>query len=231
MPAGEFLMGSTDEDIARVVREDPKWLAEEFADEKPQRKVYLDGYWMYKTEVTVAQYRKFCEATKREMPEAPSWGWKDSHPVVRVTWADAAAYAEWVGVTLPSDAQWEKAARGTDGLIYPWGNDWDAAKCANSVATKLKSTVPVGSYAAGASPHGCLDMAGNVWVWVQDWYGPYSAEPQVNATGPSSGEFRILRGGSWASSWGFVHTTFRTMNEPTTSGLNFGFRCVSPQAP
>ena len=156
VPAGEFLMGSTDDEGVR--------------DERPQRKVYLDGYWMYKTEVTVAQYRKFCEATNREMPEAPEWGWKEDHPVVNVSWHDAVDYAKWAGASLPTEAQWEKAARGTDGRVFPWGNEWDAGACANSVSWSLKGTKPVGSCPAGASPYGCVDMAGNAWEWCADWY-------------------------------------------------------------
>lgn len=227
VPAGEFLMGSTDEDIARVRSEYPIVIA----DEKPQRKAYLGGYWMYKTEVTVAQYRKFCEATNREMPEAPDWVWKDSHPMVWVSWGDAAAYAKWAGVSLPTEAQWEKAARGTDGLIYPWGNDWDAAKCANSVATKLKSTLPVGSYPAGASPYGCLDMAGNVYEWCADWYdeGYYGKAPSKNPPGPASGSHRVLRGCSWFDgiSGGFrcAYRHVSHLGFPDQSFSFVGFRC------
>jgi len=112
IPAGEFIMGSSKYDR-----------------ETPQREVYLDGYWIYKYEVRVAQYRKFCQHTGREMPSPPSWRWADDHPMVNVTWDDAAAYTRWAGGRLPTEAQWEKAARGTDGREYPWGDDWDASKC------------------------------------------------------------------------------------------------------
>ncbi len=115
IPAGTFLMGSK--------------AGEGSDDEHPQHTVDLTGYWIYRTDVTVAQYRKFCTATGREMPDAPDWGWQDDHPVVNVDWDDANAYADWAGAALPTEAQWEKAARGTDGRIYPWGNDWDATKC------------------------------------------------------------------------------------------------------
>jgi len=120
VPAGEFLMGSKE--------------GEGDDDERPQHTVYLDAYWIYKTEVTVAQYRKFCQATGRQMPEEPSvQAWTDDHPIVNVSWDDAVAYGKWAGAALPTEAQWEKAARGTDGRQYPWGNDWDAQKCVNSV--------------------------------------------------------------------------------------------------
>jgi formylglycine-generating enzyme required for sulfatase activity len=244
VPAGEFTMGSKDDQTAAALKEyqatDQELFKSYIDAEKPQHKVYLDGYWMYKYEVTVAQYRKFCEATKREMPQAPNWGWIDTHPMVNVDWQDAAAYANWAVVTLPTEAQWEKAARGTDGRKYPWGNKWDVSKCANSVGKWLKSPRPVGSYPAGASPFGCMDMAGNVEEWCADWYDPnyYSNSPTKNPSGPSGavnleyvgitieGE-RVLRGGSG----GFVNgVDFRCTNrqgsDPKYRHAGDGFRCA-----
>ena len=151
IPAGVFTMGS-----------------DKYVDEKPIHDVYLDAYYISEFPVTVAQYRLFCVASQRNMPDAPSWGWIDEHPMVSVTWDDATAFCEWAGVRLPTEAEWEKAARGTDGRAYPWGNDWDKSKCSNF--TNSKSTQPVGSYPDGASPYGVLDMAGNVWEWCSDWY-------------------------------------------------------------
>ena len=215
VPAGEFLMGSTDDEGVR--------------DERPQRKVYLDGYWMYKTEVTVAQYRKFCEATNREMPEAPEWGWKEDHPVVNVSWHDAVDYAKWAGASLPTEAQWEKAARGTDGRVFPWGNEWDAGACANSVSWSLKGTKPVGSCPAGASPYGCVDMAGNAWEWCADWYDEayYGNEaPSRNPPGPASGGYRVLRGGSWnCGDRGPFRCANRLLYRPGRRDDFGGFRC------
>jgi len=156
VPAGEFLMGSTENDN------------EACPDEKPQHLVYLDGYWIYKMEVTVAQYRKFCEATGRSMPKAPNWGWLDTHPIVNISWDDANAYALWAGASLPTEAEWEKAARGTDGRQYPWGNDWSTEKCIHFSNSQGK-TAPVGNNPAETSPFGCLDMAGNAWEWCADW--------------------------------------------------------------
>jgi len=124
VPAGEFIMGSTDADIAALLKADPSLEAELFADEQPQFRAHLPGYWIDKCEVTVAQYRRFCEETGREMPPAPPWGWQDDHPIVLVTWDDAAAYAKWAGKRLPTEPEWEKAARGTDGRKYPWGSQW-----------------------------------------------------------------------------------------------------------
>jgi formylglycine-generating enzyme required for sulfatase activity len=186
---------------------------------------------MYKNLVTVAQYRRFCEATGRSMPDAPGWGWHDDHPIVNVSWDDARAYAKWAGVSLPTEAQWEKAARGTDGREYPWGNDWDASKCVNSVGSNSPGgTKAVGSCPAGASPYGGLDMAGNVWEWCADWYGSgyYASSPGRNPAGPASGETRVLRGGSWL--YGNA-TLFRSANRnyliPSLRLNYLGFRCAA----
>jgi formylglycine-generating enzyme len=241
VPAGEFIMGSTEEQTAAALkRRGGSAITKFFLDsEKPQRKVYLDGYWMYRYEVTVAQYRKFCDATKREMPEAPSQIWKDDHPMSWVNYQDAADYAKWAGVSLPTEAQWEKAARGADGRIFPWGNLWDAAKCASSG----ESTQPVGSYAAGASPYGNMDMAGNVWEWCADWYYPdyYRNAPAKNPTGPSApvkhsvpgiiGEVsgaRVLHGGSFGSvDSDYFRCAYRCNNyDPIYRNFLFGFRCA-----
>jgi len=206
VPAGEFLMGTSEEDIAAWLAAHPTDERELFADELPQRSVYLDAYYIYKTEVTVAQYRQFCQATGREMPPMPSWGWQDAHPIVSVTWDDAAAYAAWAGVALPTEAQWEKAARGADGRLYPWGNAWPPPVNAGNFADEAckrsgkykdwtfiagyddsyAETAPVGSFPPGASPYGVLDMAGNVWEWCADWYDPsyYKTAPTRNPTGP-----------------------------------------------
>jgi len=182
IPAGKFIMGSNDEN----------------GDEKPVHTVYLDTYQIGKYEVTVAQYRKFCKATGKKMPEAPRLGWKNDHPIVNVSWYDASAYCKWAGGRLPTEAEWEKAARGTDGRTYPWGDTWDKNKCANG-ELHLASTVSVGSYPADASPYGCMDMAGNVWEWCADWSGGdyYRTSPSRNPKGPSKGNFRVLRGGGW----------------------------------
>jgi len=221
VPAGEFTMGSR----AGVG----------YSDEEPEHKVYLDGYWIYQTEVTMAQYRAFCQATSRSMPltlpvDTVYLGfWKDDHPIVKVTWDDATAYAKWAGAALPTEAQWEKAARGTDGRSYPWGNEWDAAKCVNSVGSFRSSTAPVGSISAGASPYGALDMAGNVGEWCADWYDKayYSSSPVKNPTGPASGKARVLRGGSWLNT---NATYFRSADRyrltPSSGDYYDGVRCI-----
>jgi formylglycine-generating enzyme required for sulfatase activity len=218
VPAGEFLMGSTDAD------------KNAYDDEKPQHRVYLDGYWIYQTEVTVAQYRKFCQAMGRQMPPEPEWKWQDAHPIVNVTWDDAAAYAAWAGAALPTEAQWEKAARGSDGRIYPWGKEWDGAKCVNSVGGNAPGgTKPVGGMPAGVSPYGCLDMAGNVWEWCADWDDDmyYRNAPSRNPTGPATGTMRLLRGGSWRHPYpDFFRAADRDGSSPGDRGDYGGFRCV-----
>ncbi len=230
IPAGDFLMGSENAD--KIARKD----------QKPQHKVFLDTYYIYKTEVTVAQYRKFCEETKRKMPVEPPWKWQDNHPILNITWDDAKYYADWAGVTLPTEAQWEKAARGTDGRIYPWGNEWDASKlqCSKTEWGDVGKTAPVGSFPAGASPYGVLDMAGNVWEWCADWYSPdyYKTTPLNNPTGPETKDLkeinlRVLHGGCWG---GFNSDNFRVALRyyiylPTNKYFYIGFRCVinSPQ--
>jgi len=240
IPAGEFLMGS------------PIGLG--WYDEHPQHIVYLDGYWIYIYDVTVAQYRTFCDATKRALPPFPSnlsWegksGWDDpslqQHPIVNVTWSDASAYATWAEVALPTEAQWEKAARGIDGRNYPWGglatesdqfNGWDQTKCANrdNSSNVGISTWPVGSFPAGASPYGALDMAGNVRQWCADWYDEnyYANPPSSNPLGPSSSPegYRVQRGGSWANN--YVESdrcACRFFGIPEEQGIVTGFRCVS----
>jgi formylglycine-generating enzyme required for sulfatase activity len=224
IPAGEFLMGASEAEVQAIIDENRGFKAEWYADEMPQRKVYLDGYWIYKNEVTVAQYRRFCNATGRAMPPDLDWTGKDNHPIRNISLQNALEYSEWAGATLPSEAQWEKAARGTDGRRYPWGNDWDANECASSdkfyghmktasLSDKMPDTMPIGSYPAGASPYGCRDMAGNVLEWCADWYDKsyYTTGPSRNPTGPAkmplydSGNriwsgAAVLRGGSFDDS-------------------------------
>ncbi len=235
VPAGEFIMGSTDEQVAAEVRELDGAPITAFGldEEKPQRRVYLDGYWMYKNEVTVAQYRRFCKATKREMPKAPEWGWKENHPIVNVSWQDAFDYSKWAEAVLPTEAQWEKAARGTDGRKYPWGNEWDASKCANGVNGKLKSPKPVGSFASDVSPYGCMDMASNVMEWCSDWYVSdyYRTAPAQNPAGPSDqsnvSDARVLRGGSWFQNLDIrFRSAARNKTDPKDRFYLIGFRCA-----
>jgi len=236
VPAGPFLMGETrtGADLRDAYR-DGGW-QEVFSaawealrgrgdtnDAQPHT-VNLDGYWLYRTEVTVAQYRRFCRATSRALPPAPPWGWQDTHPIVKVSWDEAAAYAAWAGAALPTEAQWEKAVRGTDGRAYPWGDAWDPAKCVTDTA----GTRPVGSIPAGASSYGALDLAGNAWEWCADWYDPayYRSAPTHNPPGPATGITRVLRGGSWYSIERGCRGAFRDCYYPVDRYGLIGFRCV-----
>jgi formylglycine-generating enzyme required for sulfatase activity len=190
IPAGEFLMGS-----------DPQQDKDAFDDEQPQHRHLLADYYLAKTPVTNAQYRAFVLATDREAPQ----GWTDKvpprgeedHPVVHVSWYDATDYCQWLSeVTgraygLPSEEEWEKGARGTDGLIYPWGNKWDATRC-NSKESGLEKTTLVHAYPQGASPYGLLDMVGNVWEWTCSLYGQELAQKLVQQSGLSNNDSRWI---------------------------------------
>ncbi len=203
-------------------------------DEKPPHEVDLPEYQIDLFEVTNAQFASFVEATgyQTEAEQAGSsrvwrdeWGdGKDNHPVVRVTWNDAIAYCEWVGKHLPTEAEWEKAARGSEGFIYPWGDTYDAAK-ANGRDSGLRSTVAVGSYGEGASPYGAFDMAGNVREWTADpGYFPY---PGNNVPSSYYGdELRVLRGGGWFDDAPDLRTARRNPTSPSAANWDIGFRCA-----
>jgi len=213
IPEGEFLMGADGEE----------------PDQAPAHLIWVDGFFIDSTEVTNADYRKFVEATGH--PEPPYWNDErfngPNQPVVGVSWFDAAAYAEWAGKRLPTEAEWEKAARGIDGRKYPWG-DMLEEKLLN-FNDDLGRPADVGSYPEGRSPYGVLDMAGNVWEWVNDWYVAdyYSKSPYRNPVGPGSGLYKVLRGGSWYSNQYFVRCTFRDYSDPDFRANDIGFRCAA----
>jgi formylglycine-generating enzyme required for sulfatase activity len=238
IPAGEFKMGSARAD-------DPETLEEEL----PQHIVYLDTYWIDQTEVTNAQYA-MCVAdagactkpndnkslTRSNYYENDQYA---NYPVIFVNWSQAAAYCAWAGRRLPTEAEWEKAARGPEGRIYPWGNTFDGTlanycdiNCLNDWGDKdfddgYIDTSLVGDYPAGASVYGVLDMAGNIYEWVADWYGPYSRTNQVNPLGPASGLEHIIRGGSWGDDRAHIRTAVRSHINLLDFSTNFiGFRCA-----
>jgi formylglycine-generating enzyme required for sulfatase activity len=217
IPAGPFVMGQDDGD-----RED-----------RPAHEVDLPAYEIDKFEVTNADFAAFVEATGYESDgeklDKKYWldsfkEGKENHPVVRVTWNDAVAYCEWVGKRLPTEAEWEKAARGTEALRYPWGNEWDPSK-ANVKEAGLRSTAVVGSFGVGASPFGVEDMVGNVWEWTADWYQAY---PGNSAGDRYYGEqCRVTRGGGWFDDEPQATTFNRNCGIPDkTLNDDLGFRCV-----
>ena len=220
VPAGTFLMGAAGDD---------GWVGNS---EKPQRVVYLDAYWIDKTEVTNAMFERFVEATGPDA--AATWrrtaSGKPDHPVVGVNWFDADAYCRWAGRSLPTEAQWEKAARGSDGRKYPWGNEAPTRERCNFDRNE-GGTTAVGKYSPwGDSPYGAVDMAGNAWEWVADWYDKYyyAASPKDNPPGPGSSTSRVLRGGSWLNIARFVRSSFRSSSHPDFRFVSFGFRCALP---
>lgn len=235
VPAGTFEMGSN---VGAPDAQD---------DEMPRHTVTLDAFWIDRTEVTNAQYTVFLNENGNASEGGVTWfdvdgsnahitsqsglfqaeGSFGDHPVTYVSWYGAQAYCEWVGGSLPTEAQWEYAARGTDNRIYPWGNQSPSEELANYVLN-VGNTTPVGSYPLGASPFGAWDMAGNVWEWVADWYGAdyYSSSPEANPQGPETGSNKVLRGGSWLNNQPYLRAASRVDYTPDHGDNLIGFRCL-----
>ena len=224
IPAGEFAMGS---DRGQALE-----------DERPMHRVWVGSFSMDLHEVTTAQYAAFLAATHHLAP----WQWNTvdlsqhgDRPVIGVDWSDADAYCRWTGKRLPTEAEWEKSARGTDGRLYPWGNrvpNKDLANFALGARFSYNQVLmPVKSYEQGKSPYGLYHMAGNVWEWVQDWYAAnyYEITPEQNPQGPEQGQFKVLRGGSWSDLPKYLLTHGRFKLPPETRNRYTGFRCAKPQ--
>ena len=220
VPAGPFEMGSDTGD----------------PEDAPARQVELPTFEIDKFEVTNADYAVFVEdtayVTDAERAGKKSWRasageGRENHPVVRVTWNDAVAYCTWLGKRLPSEAEWEKAARGAQGYRFPWGDEWDPTK-ANTIDAGLRGTAAVGSFGASASPYGVEDMAGNVSEWTADWYQEY---PGNTVQDPYYGETcRVTRGGGWFDDEPQVVTFSRNCADPDKTAIDeLGFRCVRSQ--
>ena len=258
IPAGEFMMGCrgagfnqnrNNQQQDRRDNLDPGYADRQCQeDENPYHRVWLDAYYIDKFEVTVDQYARCARAGKCQEPGAVGyciWGQpgKGDHPVTCVDWNQAGAYCGWTGKRLPTEAEWEKAARGPEGRIYPWGDRFDCHR-GNFDDEKdrdpdsipggpdcdgYKTTAPVGHFPAGASPYGVMDMAGNVWEWVSDWYGDnyYRDSTSRNPSGPPGGTVRVLRGGGWYSDAPFIlRTSRRGWADPNYQGDHYGFRCA-----
>jgi formylglycine-generating enzyme required for sulfatase activity len=218
VPAGDFTMGtnrseSVGPDIPRG-----------YNDARPLHSVTLPAYFIDKTEVTNAQYKKYCDATG--YPAPPNWKdgvyaqGEDDFPVSHVTWYEAGAYAAWAGKRLPTEAEWEKAARGTDKREFPWGDNWDPKRAVFGRSHSDK----VGQFPTGASPYGALDMAGNVFEWTESWYDAY---PNAPIKFPEYGEkMKVVRGGGCDGYDSIVRTYYRSVAFPGTRSGWIGFRCV-----
>ncbi len=213
---GEFIMGK-----------DKK------GDTRPEHKIFLDSFYMDKYEVTNTLYFKFCQETKRKLPEF--WGMEKyscgmdypNHPVVGINWKDAEAYAKWAGKRLPTEAEWEYTARGgLSGKDFPNGKDIDSTKANYTIKGKNKGTVTVGSYSPNG--FGLYDMVGNVREWVSDWYDKYyyKNSPSKNPTGPKEGKFKVIRGGGYHSGPGCINVYRRNALPSNWVDFNVGFRCV-----
>jgi formylglycine-generating enzyme required for sulfatase activity len=240
--AGEFTRGSES-------KEAYDW-------EKPVRTIYLDEYMIGKYPVTNEEYRRFVEDggyTNEDFWTKEGWQWKKekkiseprywhdrrwngpNFPVVGVSWYEASAYAKWLSqktgeeYRLPTESEWEKAARGTDGRTYPWGEGIDKNKC--NYDMNLNRTSPVGIFPQGTSPYGCFDMAGNVREWCADWFGEkyYEKSPAKNPEGPTTGGVRVLRGGNWFSVARHVRAAYRSRDVPSARWSIAGFRLSQGQ--
>jgi formylglycine-generating enzyme required for sulfatase activity len=213
IPAGWFLMG---ENSGRKSNQS-------------QRRVYLDAFDMHVNEVTRQDFAGFITATGYHAPGwEPSKDEKDDRlPVVGVLWEDADAYCRWLGMRLPTEAEWEKAARGSDARIYPWGNVWDEHK-ANTSEGGMGKLLPAGSFPEGISPYGILDMTGNAAEWVSDYFDPayYTYAPDHNPIGPEVIMDRVLRGGSYAGPANYATTFFRDSSHSARPNYRVGFRCA-----
>ena len=242
IPAGKFLMGSQPTDGAVGIQVG--------VDELPQQKVYVKGFFIDQYEVTNAQYYEYVKATGGYVPatwdftqhplgkQGEKWPvgvpppGEEDYPVTDTDWYDAKAYCEWAGKRLPTEAEWEKAARGTDGRFFPWGNEFDPGK-ANTLESALGWATAVGSYPENVSPYGVYDMIGNVAEWVDDWYHPYAGS---TLTRNAFGKHPVLRGGSWATSvypfaraagrLPFEQLPLNERNDQWHTGFDKGFRCA-----
>src|SRR5271157_5118748 len=243
IPAGKFLMGAQKQDPRQ-----PNYDSDADENESPVHEVDLDAYQVGRYPVTVVEYRKFVEDegyrnqrwwtaggfSERQQPE----GWDEqvlhpSRPVVNVSWYEAAVYCAWKGVRLPTEAEWERAARGAGGRKYPWGKEEPDTEHANYAAGRVGHATPVGLYPRGATPEGIEDLAGNVWEWVADGYGEdyYRKSPGRNPKGPDPGELRVLRGGAWDVVPRGLRAAVRLGFVPDGRVADIGFRCVREVVP
>jgi formylglycine-generating enzyme required for sulfatase activity len=213
VPGGEFQMGSPDG------TGEPS--------EHPQHRVRLNGFLMDKTEVTWGQYQRFLKESKRPAPKPPISGTSEVLPVSNVTWNDSSAFCAWAGGRLPTEAEWERAARGDDSRTWPWGNDWVPWRCNTRDGGPHRPT-PAGSYPDCGGPYGVLDLAGSVREWCSDWFDEtyYARSPVDNPKGPETGKMRVSRGGDWMTAFVWNRGAVRQAFDPGWATAVRGFRCV-----
>ncbi len=241
VPAGEFKMGINDAQIRTLV-ENYAAAANSFELEKPEHIVNIGEFWIDRDLVTNADYKKFLDAHPEravpdiDIPQLKGWSWdaaarrfapgRENLPVVLVTWDDASAYCEWAGMRLPTEAEWEKAARGADGRLYPWGNTWDQNKTAFG-EKGASDAAPVGSFASGASPYGVNDMVGNVWQWTTSLPMPYPYRADDGREDPEDSGERVTRGGMFAFGPAVSRANVRSKFAPDDKAISVGFRCAT----
>ncbi len=250
VPGGTFQMGSTEEDVESALSQcneaEAAYCSRQFFNfEIPQHTVSLDSFWIDKTEVTNTQFQHCVDAGNCDAPVACTWGAPDfndptkaDNPVVCVSWDAAQSYCEWVGGRLPTESEWEYAARGEEGYSYPWGNSFDSTlanhcdvNCEEYWADQEADdgytfSAPVGTYPGSESWVGAVDMVGNVFEWVVDWFGEYSDEELTNPTGLGTGTYKVLRGGSYFYEQSRLRTASRDSIAPIEQDSTIGFRCV-----
>jgi formylglycine-generating enzyme required for sulfatase activity/uncharacterized caspase-like protein len=264
VPAGEFRMGSTREEVDRTIAECRKHSSNPteaqckdwYERELPEHRVLLDAFYIDRHETTNALFEAFVRATGHQTtaerqgdgrawqqkdgkwqwltvsgaswrtPNGPGTSAPSDHPVVQVSWHDAEGYCKWAGKRLPTEAEWEKAARGADARRYPWGEEWAAVRADGNMA--VKATRPVGSYPGGVSPYEVHDMAGNAAEWVADWFDAsyYQRSAERNPKGADTGTTRVLRGGSWFGGPIFLRSAYRVNYSPVSRNDGVGFRCA-----
>ncbi len=224
-----------------LVPEGPFWMGMDEAlvleDQAPRHEVWVDAFYIDVYEVTTERYAIFLQTTDH----SPPWLWRsvdleihDERPVIGVNWYDADAFCRWAGKRLPTEAEWEKAARGQDGRHYPWGDNVPTADLANfGVGARFSYSqvlTPVGRYKKAKSPYGVYEMAGNVWEWASDWYegAYYQTSPADNPRGPETGQLKVVRGGGWSELPNYLLTFGRFKLPPNIRNSYTGFRCAQP---
>ncbi|MEW6039972.1 MAG: SUMF1/EgtB/PvdO family nonheme iron enzyme [Elusimicrobiota bacterium] len=212
VPAGEFIMGTNDG----------------FRYEAPARSIFIQGYYIDKSEVTNMQYQRFVDSTGHNPPAHWKGGrypkGEENFPVTNVSYYDALSYTRWAGKRLPTEEEWEKVARGTDGRIYPWGNQWKKKAANVKPLVGFGGMNAVGSFPEGKSPYGCMDMAGNVWEWTTSWFSAYPGNVYFDI---NYGEkYKVIRGGSYRQSEIIAQCPRRDFLDPELSRIDVGFRCA-----